>query len=467
MARRAGLSDSFPPSEHVCLRCHFDRSLEYRVPRVGFRAQSCYLYGVRPAYRLITQIDLPSCSLRVCYPDRHDPSHHEPADRSQVRFFHKFHPAWNRIDTEPTSVITELIIGYALPGRPIAMMMFKTWGYITMAQALQFASDFKLGHYMKIAPRPMFWAQVVATVIAGTVQLGVQAWMFTNIPDICSPKQQNGFIVCDLPAIRRAAAVRARLTFVCSSARPPKCSEQRRLSGASSAPRASSPRAKSTSKFIESSRVGVLLTLRMNSGLIFFFLIGAVLPLVGWLISLRWPNSIIKYINFPVILSGTGAIPPASAVNYVPWTIVGFIFNYVIRRRNFAWWTKYNCESPACRVGSAPGGGERALTLLTRRAVRRPGRGGRHLGDCDLLLPAVPAAGYHRRAYHPGVVGQHRALRQRGRPRRQLLHARARGALWVSGALRGVSRALMPSSPLQAVDLVIVMGRICLLRSVV
>lgn len=32
------------------------------------------------------------------------------------------------------NVITELIIGYALPGRPVAMMMFKTWGYITMAQ---------------------------------------------------------------------------------------------------------------------------------------------------------------------------------------------------------------------------------------------------------------------------------------------------------------------------------------------
>ena len=79
------------------------------------------------------------------------------------------------------NVITELIIGYALPGRPIAMMMFKTWGYITMVQALQFTSDFKLGHYMKIPPRPMFWCQVVATVIAGTVQLAVQAWMFSNI----------------------------------------------------------------------------------------------------------------------------------------------------------------------------------------------------------------------------------------------------------------------------------------------
>lgn len=69
------------------------------------------------------------------------------------------------------NVITELIIGYALPGRPIAMMMFKTWGYITMAQgkilhnlpnllsinysssALNFTSDFKLGHYMKVPPR--------------------------------------------------------------------------------------------------------------------------------------------------------------------------------------------------------------------------------------------------------------------------------------------------------------------------
>jgi hypothetical protein len=47
--------------------------------------------------------------------------------------------------------------------------------------------------------------------------------------------------------------------------------------------------------------------------------------------------------SFPVIFSGTGYIPPASAVNYVTWGIVGFIFQYLIRRRNFSWWTKYNC----------------------------------------------------------------------------------------------------------------------------
>ena len=63
-----------------------------------------------------------------------------------------------------------------------------------MAQALTFTSDFKLGHYMKIPPRPMFWAQTIATIIAGTVQLAVQAWMFSNIPDICRPQQKDGFI---------------------------------------------------------------------------------------------------------------------------------------------------------------------------------------------------------------------------------------------------------------------------------
>ncbi|KAF5313858.1 hypothetical protein D9619_013099 [Psilocybe cf. subviscida] len=90
------------------------------------------------------------------------------------------------------NVIAELIVGYALPGRPIAMMLFKTWGYITMTQALTFSSDFKLGHYMKIPPRTMFFAQVVCAIVACTVQLAVQSWMFSNIPNICSPNQQSG-----------------------------------------------------------------------------------------------------------------------------------------------------------------------------------------------------------------------------------------------------------------------------------
>ncbi|EIN04185.1 OPT oligopeptide transporter [Punctularia strigosozonata HHB-11173 SS5] len=199
------------------------------------------------------------------------------------------------------NVITELVIGYALPGRPVAMMMFKTWGYITMAQALTFASDMKLGHYMKIPPRSMFWAQTAATVVAGTVQLGVQAWMFTNIPDMCSDSQPDGFICPSTEVFGSASIIWGVI------------GPQRQFSQG-----------------------------QVYYALSFFFLIGALCPLVAWLVSRRWPNSFVKYVNFPVIFSGTGAIPPASAVNYVPWTIVGFVFQYVVRRRHFAWWTKYN-----------------------------------------------------------------------------------------------------------------------------
>jgi OPT family oligopeptide transporter len=83
------------------------------------------------------------------------------------------------------NVITELIIGFAVPGKPVSMMIFKTYGYITMAQGMSFVNDMKLGHYMKIPPRLMFWGQCSATACAAIVQIFVQAWVFDNIDGIC------------------------------------------------------------------------------------------------------------------------------------------------------------------------------------------------------------------------------------------------------------------------------------------
>ncbi|KAH8833619.1 OPT oligopeptide transporter [Flagelloscypha sp. PMI_526] len=199
------------------------------------------------------------------------------------------------------NVITELIIGYALPGRPIAMMMFKTWGYITMSQALQFTADFKLGHYMKIPPRQMFFAQIIATVIAGTTQLGVQTWVFSNIPGVCTPDQPNLF-TCPGTEVFGVAS------FVWGVIGP-----ERQFSKG-----------------------------QIYENLVWFFLVGAIAPVITWLIHKKWPNSFIRYVNFPVVFTGLGLIPPATALNYVPWAIVGFLFQYIIRRRHFSWWTKYN-----------------------------------------------------------------------------------------------------------------------------
>ena len=109
------------------------------------------------------------------------------------------------------NVITELIIGYALPGRPIAMMLFKTYGHITMLQAISFMSDFKFAHYMKIAHRPMFFCQVVATIVAGTVQLAVQSWMFSNIEGLCDADQKDGFICPGITVFGNASIIVSKL----------------------------------------------------------------------------------------------------------------------------------------------------------------------------------------------------------------------------------------------------------------
>ncbi|KAF8141025.1 small oligopeptide transporter [Mycena galopus ATCC 62051] len=194
------------------------------------------------------------------------------------------------------NVVTELIIGYALPGHPLAMMLFKTWGYITVAQALTFTSDFKLGHYMKIPPRTMFWGQIAATVVAGTVQLGVQAWMFTNIENLCSPGQKDRFVCPSTEVFGTARLIGPGLIF----------SKGQTYKGC--------------------------LNSWLTAALLFFFLVGAVAPLVGWTLTRTYPNGFLRYLN-PLIFAGTGAIPPATALNYVPAAAVCFVFQYIIRRQ--------------------------------------------------------------------------------------------------------------------------------------
>ncbi|KAL1692218.1 OPT oligopeptide transporter protein-domain-containing protein [Schizophyllum commune] len=197
-------------------------------------------------------------------------------------------------------IISELVVGYMLPGRP------------AMSNALEFTLNFKIGHYMKIPPRPMLCAQMIATAIAGTTQLGVQEWLFSNVPDMCSPTQASGFVCPDTQVFGTASiiwgVIGPRLQF--------------------------SPGA-------------------IYHSLLYFFLVGALCPIITWLITKKYPSSFVRYIN-PLLFASCDYIPPAGAINYVPWAIVGFVFQFVIRRRYFSWWTKYNYVlSAALDAGTA------------------------------------------------------------------------------------------------------------------
>lgn len=77
------------------------------------------------------------------------------------------------VNANQVNVLSEFIGGYMFQGRPIANILFKTLSQDVVGQGLYFSADLKLGHYLKIPPRTLFWAQGIATVLGALTQVGV------------------------------------------------------------------------------------------------------------------------------------------------------------------------------------------------------------------------------------------------------------------------------------------------------
>lgn len=67
------------------------------------------------------------------------------------------------------NVITEAIAGWLFPGRPLANIVFKVYGYMALVQSIDLTSDMKLGLYCKIPPRHLFISQVYGTALGSIV----------------------------------------------------------------------------------------------------------------------------------------------------------------------------------------------------------------------------------------------------------------------------------------------------------
>jgi hypothetical protein len=80
---------------------------------------------------------------------------------------------------------------------------------------------------------------------------------------------------------------------------------------------------------------------------LFALIVGAFLPIPFYLWKRKYPNSRLSIINTPVLLNGVTQLPPAVGINFSSWFATGFIFQYLIRKKNFAWWSKYNYVTSA------------------------------------------------------------------------------------------------------------------------
>ncbi|XP_052732201.1 oligopeptide transporter 6 isoform X3 [Vigna angularis] len=203
------------------------------------------------------------------------------------------------------NIITEYIIGYMYPERPVANMCFKVYGYISMTQALTFLQDFKLGHYMKIPPRTMFMAQVVGTVLSVFIYTITAWWLMRTIPNLCD----TNMLPPDSPWTCPMDNVFFDASVIWGLLGP------RRIFG----------------DLGEYSKVN------------FFFLGGAIAPFLVWLAHKAFPGQKwITLIHMPVLLSATSIMPPATAVNFTSWILLAFLSGFVVYRYRQQWWKRCN-----------------------------------------------------------------------------------------------------------------------------
>lgn len=158
---------------------------------------------------------------------------------------------------------------------------------------------------MKVPPRAMFHAQMVGTVIAGFVYLGTAWWLIYSIPNICD----TALLSADSPWTCPADRVFYDASVIWGLIGP------RRIFG----------------------------NLGEYEAINWFFLLGAIAPVIVWLFHKAYPDKEwIRLINMPVLIGATGMMPPATAVNYTSWVLMGFIFSFVIYRYKKDWWQRHN-----------------------------------------------------------------------------------------------------------------------------
>jgi len=204
------------------------------------------------------------------------------------------------------NVLSPFLAGFMIPGKPIGVMIFKVYSTITLGQAQTYCGDLKLAHYMKIPPRTTFICQLVASIWASFVQIAVMNWTLGNIEDVCTPEQSAH--------------------FTCPNGRT----------------------------FYSSSIVwGVIGPTRMfgpgsiYSSIQWYWLLGALLPAMFYVLARFLPRSSLRLLNAPVMLGAMSFLPPATPLSYSTWAAAGLMFNYYIRRHWGGWWHTYNYVTAA------------------------------------------------------------------------------------------------------------------------
>ncbi|UKZ81465.1 hypothetical protein TrVFT333_009237 [Trichoderma virens FT-333] len=174
-------------------------------------------------------------------------------------------------------LLFDIIAGYVVHNRPVAFLLFRSYGLGIIEQAMAFAKDMKLAHYVKIPPRQMFAAQIVSTVVSTFVVLAVVNFQL-GVKGMCNPKS------------------------MCTG-----------------------------SAHVDS----------MYWKIMFGLLAGFLWPILWYLAKRAWPNTILRYAHPVVMLLGGVVWAPLNLSMFWGTLLFSYIFGVFIKGRWPAWWDKY------------------------------------------------------------------------------------------------------------------------------
>ena len=197
------------------------------------------------------------------------------------------------------NVLSEFVIGLLIPGQTVAVIAFKSLGTNTIIQGLSLIADLKLGHYMKINPVHMIVAQLYGTVIGAVINNCVCIWaesLLSNVLFIAEDWTPSGF-----DGFYSAGAIWGAIG-------------PQRFFGIGS----------------------------KYESLLWFFLIGAGLPIIPWIGNKLYKADFWHYINIPVLASGGVSFPGMFQNAVIAPLLVAWIFQYYIFNHHPEWWKKYN-----------------------------------------------------------------------------------------------------------------------------
>ncbi|CCE77999.1 Piso0_000609 [Millerozyma farinosa CBS 7064] len=199
------------------------------------------------------------------------------------------------------NVLVELIVGYALPGKPNAHLILKSFGTQTDMQAQDYISNNKMAHYAKISPWSAFRVQVLGTFINLFISLAIINWQITSFEGLCTSDQPQKF----------TCAADAEIYFSASVI------------------------------------WGVIGPKRIFGGLYpllrWCFLIGFLLVIPCYFIYRVLPRKYRSYWQPAIIIGGMLNFFAPYNLNYITMGLyISFIFMYYIKNHYLTWWEKYN-----------------------------------------------------------------------------------------------------------------------------